>query len=199
MLLRLWFLPVIGAVIGWVTNLLAIKLIFKPYEPIEIPVFGFRIQGLLPKRSKELAKRIGEIVEQELLPKEELEKELAGLEVKDEIKERILEMVDKKAKERIPPFIPENFQVMIIDFLKKMVQEDLDPEIDHLLEKVRNRMINETDVAQLVETRVSSFEMRELEELVLKIATKELKHIEILGGILGFIVGVGQALIVINL
>ncbi|WP_408955829.1 DUF445 domain-containing protein [Natroniella sp. ANB-PHB2] len=199
MFLRLWFLPVIGAIIGWITNLLAIKLIFRPYEPVEIPVLGFKIQGLLPKRSTELAKKIGEIVEQELLPKEELEKELAGLEVKDDIKEKILEVVDKKAKERIPPFIPENLQTMIIDFLKKMVQEDLDPEIDRFLEKIRDRMINETDVAQLVESRVSSFEMEELEELVLKIAAKELKHIEVLGGVLGFIVGVGQALIVINL
>ncbi|MCK8817117.1 DUF445 family protein [Natroniella sulfidigena] len=199
MILRLWFLPVIGAVIGWVTNLLAIKLIFKPYDPVEIPVLGFKIQGLLPKRSKELAKRVGEIVEEELLPKEELEKELTGLEVKDEIKARILEVVDEKAKERIPPFIPENFQVMIIDFLKEMVKKDLDPEIENMLEKVKNKIVNETDIAQLVERQVSSFDMRELEELVLKIAAKELKHIEVLGGILGFIVGVGQALIVINL
>ncbi len=65
---------------------MAIKLIFRPYEPVNIPIINFKVQGLLPKRSKDLAKKIGEIVERDLLPKEELEEELAGLDMKDDIK-----------------------------------------------------------------------------------------------------------------
>ncbi len=190
------FLPLIGAIIGLITNLLAIKLIFRPYEPVD--VLGIKVQGLLPKRSKELARKIGEIVEKELLPKEELERELAGLEVKDDIKNAILNVIDRKAEEKIPVFIPDNFKGMIIKFLKEMVNKDLDPYIDDLMGDVKDKVVNETDLAYLVETRVSTFDMIQLEELVLQIAAKELKHIEVLGGILGFIVGLGQALIVTN-
>ncbi|WP_018249038.1 DUF445 domain-containing protein [Orenia marismortui] len=198
MIFKFLFLPIVGAIIGWITNLLAIKLIFRPYEPIKIPLLNFEIQGLLPKRSKELAKKIGEVVERDLLPKEELERELSGLEVKDDIKVAILSIIDQKAEEKIPPFIPDNFKVMIINFLKEMVNKDLDPYLDQLMDRAKDKILNETDLARLVETRVSTFEMRELEELVLQIAAKELKHIEVLGAILGFLVGIGQTVIVMN-
>ncbi|WP_027340662.1 DUF445 domain-containing protein [Halonatronum saccharophilum] len=197
--LRLLLLPVIGAIIGWGTNLLAIRLIFRPYEPVNIPLINFKVQGLLPKRSKDLAKKIGEVVERDLLPKEELEEELAGLDMKDDIKEAILDLIDKKAAEKIPAFIPANFKILIINFLKEMVNNDMDPYLDELLDKAKVKIVEETKLAKLVEERVSSFEMSELEALVLQIASKELKHIEILGGFLGFIIGIGQALIVINL
>ncbi len=196
MLWKALFLPIVGAGIGWITNLLAIKLIFRPYEPKKI--LGFEVQGLLPKRSKDLAKKIGEVVERDLLPKAELEREFSGLTVKEDMKVAILTLIDQKAEEKIPAFIPSNFKVLIIKFLKEMVNKDLDPYLDQLMNNAKDKILNETDLAKLVETRVSSFEMRELEELVLEIASKELKHIELLGALLGFIVGIGQALLVIN-
>jgi len=195
---KLLLLPIIGALIGWITNYLAIKLLFKPYKPIKIPLLNFKLQGILPKRREELAKKVGEIVEQDLLPKEELERELAGLEVKDDIKEAIVKIIDEKAEEKIPPFIPDNFKVMIINFLKEMVNRDLDPYLDQLMDKFKDKVVNEVDIAKLVETEIGNFEMKELEELALEVASKELKHIEVLGAILGFIVGIGQALIVAN-
>ncbi|PRX25268.1 uncharacterized protein DUF445 [Orenia metallireducens] len=195
---KLTFLPIIGALIGWITNYLAIKLLFKPYEPVKIPLLNFQLQGILPKRREELAKKVGEIVEKDLLPKEELERELAGLEVKDDIKEAIVRIIDEKAEKKIPPFIPDNFKVMIINFLKEMVNKDLDPYLDQLMDKFKDKVVNEVDIAKLVEAEIGNFEMKELEELALEVASKELKHIEVLGAILGFIVGIGQALIVAN-
>ncbi|OCL27539.1 hypothetical protein U472_02950 [Orenia metallireducens] len=195
---KLAFLPIIGALIGWITNYLAIKLLFKPYKPVKIPLLNFELQGILPKRRKELAKKVGEIVEQDLLPKEELERELAGLEVKDDIKEAIVRVIDEKAEEKIPPFIPDNFKVMIINFLKEMVNRDLDPYLDQLMDNFKDKVLNEIDIAKLVETEIGNFEMKELEGLALEVASKELKHIEVLGAILGFIVGIGQALILAN-
>jgi uncharacterized membrane protein YheB (UPF0754 family) len=195
---KLAFLPIIGALIGWITNYLAIKLLFKPYEPVKIPLLNFQLQGILPKRREELAKKVGEIVEKDLLPKEELERELAGLEVKDDIKEAIVRIIDEKAEKKIPPFIPDNFKVMIINFLKEMVNKDLDPYLDQLMDKFKDKVVNEVDIAKLVEAEIGNFEMKELEELALEVASKELKHIEVLGAILGFIVGIGQALIVAN-
>ena len=58
-------LALIGALIGWITNILAIKLLFKPLVPFNI--LGIKIQGLIPKRRAEIAKNIGDIVENELL------------------------------------------------------------------------------------------------------------------------------------
>jgi uncharacterized membrane protein YheB (UPF0754 family) len=48
-----WLLPVCGVFIGWVTNWLAIWMIFEPVEPRRI--LGFRWQGLFLKRQEQVA------------------------------------------------------------------------------------------------------------------------------------------------
>ena len=47
-------LPLTGAIIGWLTNYLAIKFLFLPRKPI------LGIQGLIPKRKEKLAEKIAE-------------------------------------------------------------------------------------------------------------------------------------------
>jgi uncharacterized membrane protein YheB (UPF0754 family) len=48
-----WMLPICGVVIGYVTNLLAIKMIFEPAEPRKIGPFKFH--GLFMRRQDEVA------------------------------------------------------------------------------------------------------------------------------------------------
>jgi uncharacterized membrane protein YheB (UPF0754 family) len=48
-----WLLPIAGVVIGYVTNLLAIKMIFEPVEPRSVG--PFRLHGLFLRRQPEVA------------------------------------------------------------------------------------------------------------------------------------------------
>jgi uncharacterized membrane protein YheB (UPF0754 family) len=45
--------PAIGGVIGWITNWIAVKMIFRPLRPIRL--LGFRLHGLVPRRQADLA------------------------------------------------------------------------------------------------------------------------------------------------
>lgn len=61
----------VGAVIGYITNWLAIKMLFRPYE--EKRIFGFKVPftpGLIPKERKRIAKSVGEAIGGHLLTKE---------------------------------------------------------------------------------------------------------------------------------
>ena len=49
-------LPLLGAFIGYITNVVAVKLLFHPKKPINI--LGIKLQGLIPARSEELTERI---------------------------------------------------------------------------------------------------------------------------------------------
>ena len=49
------------------------------------------------------------------------------------------------------------------------------------------------DVRSLVTEKVAGFPLPRLEQLVLEVASRELRHIEVLGGVLGFLVGLIQA------
>lgn len=50
-----WTLPAGGAVVGYITNWLAIKLIFEPVDPVRIGPFV--LQGLFLKRQDEVRER----------------------------------------------------------------------------------------------------------------------------------------------
>lgn len=63
--------PVVGAIIGYVTNDLAIKMLFRPLKPIR--VWKIRLPftpGILPRQRHQLADNIGRMVERELLTEE---------------------------------------------------------------------------------------------------------------------------------
>ncbi len=49
------------------------------------------------------------------------------------------------------------------------------------------------DLKKKVRDRILAFELDQMERLVLRVAKKELRHIEFLGGVLGFIVGLVEA------
>jgi uncharacterized membrane protein YheB (UPF0754 family) len=60
-----WLLPAGGLVVGYLTNFLALKLIFRPVEPVKIgPI---KIQGLFMKRQNEVAEEYAKILAGNLL------------------------------------------------------------------------------------------------------------------------------------
>ena len=60
MTIELVLLPLIAAFTGWVTNLVAIRMLFHPRH--EWRILGLRIQGILPKRQPDLARKVGQVV-----------------------------------------------------------------------------------------------------------------------------------------
>ena len=82
--------PVAGAIIGFVTNAIAIRMLFRPLE--EIRIFGIRLPftpGILPKQRGRLAQSIGGMVERELLTPEILRQRLGREDVQEKIRQTI--------------------------------------------------------------------------------------------------------------
>lgn len=71
--------PVIGAVIGYVTNAIAIRMLFRPLR--EWRLFGLRLPftpGIIPRQRYELAGSIGRMVSGELINAEAVRRQLSG-------------------------------------------------------------------------------------------------------------------------
>jgi len=65
-----WLLPVCGFVVGWLTNFLALKIIFAPLNPVK---FGpFTIHGLFLKRQAEVSETFSRVNCQELITTERM-------------------------------------------------------------------------------------------------------------------------------
>lgn len=82
--------PIIGACIGYVTNYIAVKMLFRPLKPVMIGKFKVPFTpGIIPKEKGRLAKGIGEIVGQRLVTKEGIEQMLLSEEVESAFKQKI--------------------------------------------------------------------------------------------------------------
>jgi uncharacterized membrane protein YheB (UPF0754 family) len=86
-----WVLPpVLGAVIGYVTNAIAIRMLFRPLT--EKRVLGLRLPltpGIIPKQRHQLAESIGQMVSRELLTEEAVRRQLATEGFQNKLEENI--------------------------------------------------------------------------------------------------------------
>ncbi len=197
--LMLLFLTAIGALIGWITNLIAIKLMFRPLEPITLPLIPIKIQGLIPKRKNEIAKSIGTTVQEELLSLDEIIQQFIEKQDQKEIIKIIKIKINQVTNERLPVFLPSSVKTMIKNYINDIIDQEAATIINTTMESMIHKAASKIDLAEMVENRINEFPMEKLEEVVLKIAKQELKHIEILGGILGMLIGLLQGIIIILL
>jgi uncharacterized membrane-anchored protein YjiN (DUF445 family) len=86
--LLFWIVPpLVGAFIGFLTNVLAIKMLFRPLKAIRI--FGIPLPftpGILPRERHRLADSIGRMVERELLTPEILKERFASPEFREQFR-----------------------------------------------------------------------------------------------------------------
>ncbi|HFL2493132.1 TPA: DUF445 domain-containing protein [Clostridioides difficile] len=193
-LIRILILAVIGGFIGYVTNVVAIRLIFRPIEPIKIPILNIEIVGLIPKRRAEIAANVGEIIQEEFLSMDEI---LANI-ITDKDKEEVVRYIKARVKiiihEKVS-FIPSGIKNMIQDYLGEIIESEVKQSIDELSKNIINKANERIDIQKMVEDKINELDLYELEEIIIRIAKKELKHIEFLGLVLGFLIGIAQGLI----
>ena len=83
-----WILPpLLGAVIGYVTNRIAIKMLFRPLNPKRF--LGVRVPltpGVIPRNRFDLARTIGRMVSEQLLSPQALREQLDSPEFRDSLK-----------------------------------------------------------------------------------------------------------------
>lgn len=192
-------LPLIGALIGWSTNVVAVRLLFRPHRPVKIPILGFILQGLLPRRRDELAILLGETVEDRLLSREELLRSLASPALWGELESMLAGAVARAVRDRIPPFVPESVINAITEYVTALVRDELRRFMAGSLEEWTGRLVARLDVKAIVEKRLRDLDMNELENLVTGLASRELRHIQILGAVMGFAIGLIQALALLAL
>lgn len=94
--------PLIGAVIGYFTNMIAVKMLFYPKK--EIRLFGRRLPltpGVIPKGRSRLASAIGEVVEKHLLTKEDIKNHLLSEQIEQKMADTAVEKFSCNIKEEI--------------------------------------------------------------------------------------------------
>ena len=193
--LKILFMIAVGAGIGYATNVIAIIMLFRPYKPIKFPLIKWQLHGLIPKRREEIAKSIGETVKSELISMEEINSQL----LTDENKRKLVDAIKAKVKTVVAEkteSIPFGLGSVVSNMVDDIVEVELTIFIYDQSEEMINDMTKDIDIGLMVEDKINQFELKKIEDIILKVASRELRHIELLGGILGAFIGLIQGIIV---
>jgi uncharacterized membrane protein YheB (UPF0754 family) len=190
-------LPTVGALIGYLTNVIAIRMLFRPRRPLVIPGTSLTFQGLIPRRHADLARAIGDIVEKDLLPVDSLVDRFDTGEYHDAITGSIADHVDKRVRAVLPGFLPLPVQDTIATFVCEMAGREASQMVAAATENLRGRIKQDLHVGELVFEKVMALDLDQLEKMVLSISGQELRYIEVFGALLGFVIGVIQAALIL--
>ena len=160
--------PLIGAVIGCFTNYIALKMLFRPYEPKRL--FGKNLPftpGLIPKRRKEIARAIGTMVERDLLDKKAVAAALGSEEITDKVADFLLGYTVEFPEEKEGAFSSQEMSVegRVVSSPGKLVAEALSHlNIKEPVSKELYRYMSEKISGNLMARFVSDSLMQELAE-----------------------------------
>jgi uncharacterized membrane protein YheB (UPF0754 family) len=181
---------VIGGLIGYITNKVAIKMLFRPINPIKIG--PFTLQGVFPRRKDQMAISLADTIETELLSKDTIINALTGDSNIDDMKQDVKDMLVVKIVEAIPPmakmFLGDNIDTMI----RNLVDKEGDKIFDDIVDKFKEEATKNLDIRKLVKDRIDALDFVEFEKIIFGLMSRELRHIEVIGLILGGLIGVVQ-------
>ena len=192
----IYTIPFISAVIHWVTIWMALKMLFHPKLPKKF--LGMTFHGVFPKKQVQIAENLGKIVGQELLSFEDIEEKITGTgnleKIYPEIEANIDDFLKTRLKEAMPVigmFIGDK----TVNQLKEVFMAELKNMLPGLLKNYVNNLKSELDLEKIVVEKIKGFSSDKLEDMLNQILTKEFRFVEVIGAVLGFLIGVVQILI----
>ena len=196
LLIQFFLIPLISAFIGWFTNWVAIKMLFHPKEPRRI--LGITFHGIFPKRQKIFAEKLGKMISAEFLSFEDIAEKIANPQNLKKLMPMIEDHVDKFLRNKLSdemPFLSLFIGDKTIASLKKIFMQELEILFPQLMKSYAGHLQEELDLEMIVTEKVSAFSSDKLENILYQIMSKEFRFVEILGGVIGFIIGIVQVLI----
>jgi len=191
----LFSIPFVSAAVGWITNLIAIKMTFYPLKFKGLYPFGW--QGIIPAKSKKMAETAVDLWTSKLINIEEefarVEPEKVAVEMMPSIgrlaKQIIDEVMDARAGKlwkKTPDFIKEN--------IYDEVSKDLPEIVKEIMDDVKNNFSSLLDLKSLAVSALTQ-NKKLLNTVFLNCGEQEFKFIVRSGLYFGFGFGIIQMII----
>mmetsp|Transcript_19319 Transcript_19319/g.29107 ORF Transcript_19319/g.29107 Transcript_19319/m.29107 type:complete len:503 (+) Transcript_19319:70-1578(+) len=169
-----WTLPVVGALVGYVTNWIAIKCLFEPAEPYQVGNL-FVVQGLFESRQVEVSDEFGDFMHQRVLTSQSLLTELAD---GDEFYDFL--------RKHLPYPIPSSIVKAAVSAIGEIAAyPELYPKVHSYVEK-------RLDIEETLSSRLKTLSPTEFEDLLHPVFQEDEIILIATGGVLGLIAGALQ-------
>ena len=169
---------------------------FHPRQPKRFA--GITIQGIFPKRQQQFAEKLGKLVSEELLSFADIENKITHPDNIQKILPQVEQHIDQFLRIRLKetmPMISLFIGEKTINELKTVFMRELEELFPAIMKNYMANLQHELNLEKIVVEKVAAFSSDKLEAILVQIMSKEFRFIEIIGGVLGFIIGVIQVLI----
>ena len=159
--------PIVGALIGYATNRIAIKMLFRPLQAKHLVRWNLPLTpGIIPRNREALAANIGALVGRELLSEEAIRDYVDAPEFRSAVEEMMH-----------VPVIPNP--------LRRRLRERLIGLVVGRVVALRNRI----EVDKLIENRVNQYDVHAMEGMFLSVTQQHLRWVSWFGALLGALIG----------
>ena len=188
--------PIVCGVIGYITNVLAVKMIFRPYNRISFLGLGF--QGVLPKHQEHFARMLAQIITRDFVTTGDLVDELANAQALEAFENSSKGLVKDVVAELKPDLTPAHQAFLsdaTVDALVGQVAHVLREEVPAFVGKLHEEAERSLDLEGMVAEKLIEIGAKGLEHVIYEISRRELVFIELYGAVFGALLGIFQVLI----
>ncbi|HBH23185.1 MAG TPA: hypothetical protein DDY13_07145 [Cytophagales bacterium] len=191
-----WMLPVAGVLVGYMTNWLALKLIFRPLQPIKIGPVTF--QGLFIKRQKEVSEEYSQIVASKIITVENLFEYI----VRGPGSEKLMQMTSlqigraiEKAAGNFSPVIKIISGQHSLDHMRNIAVYRFMQELPMNIRTIFGYAENALDLEKVLQKKMKGLTPIEFEQFLRPVFKEDEQTLILVGAVLGGIAGILQYLL----
>ena len=194
-------MPIFGALTGWLTDWLALQMIFRPQEPTKY-LFGLvEWQGLFLKRRKQIAEEYGALVADEVLtPRNIMEAILKG-----PLSDRLFNMVQKQVQQLVDdragmakPFVVLAVGSTRYQEMKRLIAEKVMERMPDTMRHVERYAADALDIRNTLTSKMRELTPNEFEALLRPAFQQDEWILIAVGAALGFLVGELQVFLMLH-
>lgn len=194
-----WLLPVGGLVVGYITNFLALKLIFRPVNPVKIG--PLTIQGLFMKRQNEVSEEYAKILAEELLTSEKIFEFVVrnnGMEsLADLARKHVKEVVDHATGSTKKTVLKLAFGNGKYERIKHLAAEMFVQELPSSIYSMFGYADRSLQIGKTLESKLKSLSKLEFEDVLHPIFKEDEFVLIVVGAVLGAIAGLIQMVLIL--
>lgn len=194
-----WLLPVGGLVVGYITNFLALKLIFRPVHPIKIG--PLTIQGLFMKRQNEVSEEYARILSEELLTSEKIFEFVVRNNCMESLadiaRKHVKNVVDTTTGSTKKTVLKLAFGTAKYERIKHLAAEMFVQELPSSLTSMFDYADRSLQIGQTLEFKLKSLSKIDFEDVLHPIFREDEFTLIVVGAVLGAIAGLIQMALIL--
>ncbi len=189
-------IPLGAAFTGWISIRILLKFLFHPREPKNI--FGFRFQGVFPKRQQQIAESIGKQASAGFLSFDGIEQKISDPANLEKILPVVENHIDDFLRNRLGkemPMISMFIGDKTISKLKEAFMKEIAAMFPQVMKEYASNLKRDLDIGQLVTKKIAEQQGEKLEKMLWQQFSREFRLAGIVAAAIGFLVGLLQVVL----